>query len=595
MTIAAIHKAYQDGITPVDIVRQLYLKIAAINDPRLFITLFDEAVVCAQAAALGSYDPAKPLWGIPFAIKDNIDAAGYPTTAGCPAFSYRPAADAFVVAALKQAGALLIGKTNLDQFATGLVGVRSPYGAPLNAVDPSLLPGGSSSGSAVIVGHGAIPFSLGTDTAGSGRVPAAFNNIVGLKPTLGALSASGVVPACRSIETISIFASTVADAYEVFKVANGFDHQDIYARQITQEALFEPRSGLKVGVPSSDSIEFFGDHLQQKFFTRSLKSLANLGYQLTEIDFTPLYAIADMLYQGAWVAERYTVIEALLKTDPDAIHPVTKNIILHAEKQSAVDAFKGFYKLKTLMRSLEPTLARVDLLCVPTIPTFYTLADLVDDPIKPNQNLGTYTNFVNLMDMCAVTVPGPAREDGKPGSITLLAAKGQDALVASVARQFETIGSAPNDASKVPSQAAQPVRQQDAESIIVAVCGAHMTGLPLNAELTQRGATFIETALSAPDYRFYALAGGPPLRPGMVRCSPGRGGAIELELWSMPAQEFGGFIAKVPPPLGIGTLTLANGEQVKGFICEAIGAEGAQDITALASWRLFLTTLESAS
>lgn len=589
MTIPEIHQAYSKGTTPMQVIQTVFSKIAEVNDPGIFITLFDQEDVEKAAQTLGEFDPSMPLWGIPFAIKDNIDAEGYETTAGCPEYAYAPDKDAFVVAELKKAGALLIGKTNLDQFATGLVGVRTPYGAPLNSIDPKIVPGGSSGGSGVTVGHGIVSFSLGTDTAGSGRVPAALNNIVGLKPTLGALSATGVVPACKSIETVSIFALTVGDAYTAFQVANAYDEKDSYARKIKNLILSQPATGLKIGIPSKSTIKFMDDAVQEKSFYDSISILKDQGYQIVEIDFAPLYDVAEMLYYGAWVAERYTVIEDLLKTKPDAILPVTKKIISLAENLSSADAFRGFYKLKELARIAEAELSNVDLLCVPTIPTFYSVKDLEADPVTPNSNFGTYTNFVNLLDMCGIAVPTPAREDGRPGSVTLLAGKDEDALVASIATSLETAGTRNLGATDQLFNTEIELNESPKTTLTIAVCGAHMDGLPLNKDLISRNAIFKSKAVSAPSYKFYALAGGPPKRPGMVRCEAGKGGNIEMELWDMPLEHFGSFMATIPHPLGIGSVELIDGSFVKGFICEAAGTDGADDITELASWRKFIS------
>jgi allophanate hydrolase len=587
-TLAALREAYAMGTRPSDLIDEIFERLNAVNDPGIFIHLCDRDDLRAQADALGAYDPDMPLWGIPFAAKDNIDVAGIETTAGCPAYAYTPQADAFVIANLRAAGALMIGKTNLDQFATGLVGVRTPYGAPLNSVDPKIVPGGSSGGSAVIVGHGIVTFSLGTDTAGSGRVPAALNNIVGLKPTLGALSASGVVPACRSIETVSIFALTVDDAYAAFEAARGFDAADPYCKPLRHEALTAPSKPFRIGVPDSATIEFFGDAIQQAAFDRDVEVLKEAGAEIEYLDFEPLYAIARMLYEGAWVAERYTVIDDLLQTNPDAIYPVTRKIITHAESMSAADAFRGMYRLADLRRAAEPMLERLDLLCVPTIPTFYSVADLEADPVTPNSNNGTYTNFVNLLDMCGLAVPTAPRSDGRPGSVTLLAGAGRDALVASVARGFEAdctrnMGAT---AHPVPTPAALPVAVSD--QIELAVCGAHMTGLPLNWQLTDLGATFVRKAQTTAEYKFFALAGGPPARPGLVRSDAANAGSVAVEIWSLPKVGFGTFMAGIPAPLGIGTVALSDGASVKGFICEASGIKGATDITNLGDWRAYL-------
>jgi allophanate hydrolase len=587
-TLSALREAYAAGTSPVAVIDEIFARLEAVNDPGIFIHLCDREDLRAEAEALGAFDPEMPLWGIPFAAKDNIDVAGIETTAACPAYAYTPDQDAFVIANLRAAGALMIGKTNLDQFATGLVGVRTPYGAPLNAVDPEIVPGGSSGGSGVIVGHGIATFSLGTDTAGSGRVPAALNNIVGLKPTLGALSAGGVVPACRTTETVSIFALTVDDAYTAFAAARGFDAADAFSKPLVHEPLTAPNKPLRIGVPDAATIEFFGDTVQQSAFDRDVALLKAEGAEIEYINFEPLYAIARMLYEGAWVAERYTVIEDLLKSDPEAIHPVTRKIITHAESMSAADAFRGMYRLADLKRAAEPMLEGLDLLCVPTIPTFYSVADLEADPVTPNSNNGTYTNFVNLLDMCGIAVPTAPRSDDRPGSVTLLAWAGQDALVAAVARGFEADCARNMGATThaIPEPDALP--EKPADHIELAVCGAHMTDLPLNWQLTDLGATFLRKAQTTPDYKFYALAGGPPARPGLVRTDGSGTGAIAVEVWSLPKTAFGTFMAGIPAPLGIGTISLSDGSAVKGFLCESSGVKGATDITELGDWRVFL-------
>ena len=591
LTIPALREAYAKGTSPVEIVDMVYARIGAVGDPGIFIDLLDKDEVIAAAHALGDYDPSKPLWGIPFAIKDNIDAAGRVTTAGCPAYAYDAPGDAFVVARLIEAGALLIGKTNLDQFATGLVGLRSPFPPPKNAIDAGVVPGGSSSGSAVAVAHGIVTFALGTDTAGSGRVPAALNNIVGLKPTLGSLSASGVVPACRTLDTVSIFALTVEDAYTAFQCAAVYDPADSYAREIAVPQPGPACSGLTIGIPSAESARFFGDAVQRASFADAVDLLKSGGATVKELDFAPLYDIADMLYYGAWVAERYTVIEDLLKTDPEAVFPVTRQIISAAEKLSAADAFRGMYRLKGLIRAVQPELDTVDMLCVPSIPTFFSVADLDADPITPNNKFGTYTNFVNMMDMCGTAVPTPPRSDGRPGSVTLLAPAGKDADVASVAFLMEAAGNRKMGATEwgfTPPVLSEP---PPSDALIrIAVCGAHMAGLPLNGELTDRGARLLRKDRTSADYRLFALAGGAPFRPGLVRGPNGSGAEIALEIWEMPVGNFGAFMRGIPSPLGIGTISLAGGERVQGFLCEQSGLEGARDITEIANWREFLKT-----
>lgn len=586
--IDALHSAYANGVDPVDIVRECFHRIEITADPGIFLHLIDQSVVEAEAASLGAFDPiAKPLWGVPFAIKDNIDAAGAPTTAGCPDFAYIAEKDAFVVARLRAAGALLIGKTNLDQFATGLVGVRTPYPVPKNAIDPVMVPGGSSSGSAVSVSHGIVSFALGTDTAGSGRVPAALNNVVGLKPSLGALSNSGVIPACRSLDTISIFALCVQDAYRVFQSAAGYDPNDSYARDIPAYDLGSPPSRFLVGIPNTASRVFFGDDAQAESFNESLKSITAIGGEIVEVDFKPFYDVAEMLYGGVWVAERYAALDEVLKSNPDFLHPTTRQVIDVANQFNAVDTFKSMYRLQDLKRLIEPVLTSVDILCVPTIPTFVSIDDISADPIGPNSKLGVYTNFVNLLDMCGLAVPMATRRDNRPGGVTLLAAAGRDvdiAEIASVLHQHSGVRMGATD-WPLPEPTSTSTRVRGNE-IAVAVVGAHMTGLPLNHELTRLGARFLRAEKTSSDYRLFSLPGGPPIRPGLIRVEDGA--AIDLEVWALPLNVFGTFMAGIPHPLGIGTLTLADGSLVNGFICEHYATENAEDITHFGGWRTYL-------
>ena len=584
----SLRRAYENGTSPQDIVLECFRRIEETGDPGIFICLRDREDVLAEAEALGTYDPeSKPLWGVPFAVKDNIDAAGMPTTAACPDFEHIADEDAFCVRRLREAGALLIGKTNLDQFATGLVGVRSPYPVPKNAIDPDIVPGGSSSGSAVAVAHGIVGFALGTDTAGSGRVPAALNNIVGLKPTLGAVSASGVVPACRTLDTVSVFALTVDDAYSAYRAAAGYDGKDAYSKDIRVPdiAYLPPR--LVVGVPDANTTEFFGDTDQAASFSHTLALLQNDGAEIVELDFTPLYRVAEMLYEGAWVAERYAAIRDIIETKPEVLHPVTRQIISAATRFSAADAFEAAYRLEDLKRLAGPLIDDVDLLCVPTIPTFYTVSDLETDPIGPNARLGTYTNFVNLLDLCGLAVPTAARGDGRPGSVTLLSAAGRDALIASLGARLHraagvTLGATGWQQHPLPDRNPQPRSSE----IAVAMVGAHMSGLPLNHEVKRLGGRYLYASETAPSYRFYSLAGGPPKRPGLVRAE--NGASIDLEVWALPEDRFGAFMKGIPQPLGIGTIDLADGSQVKGFLCEPAGLEGAEDITSCGGWRAYL-------
>lgn len=588
-TLASLSRVYAEGLyQPRQIISEFYRRLRALEDPGIFIHLMAESDALRLADELGAFDPQRPLWGIPFAVKDNIDVAAMPTTAGCPAYEYAPAEDAHVVACLRIAGAIPIGKTNLDQFATGLVGVRSPYPPPRNAIDPSLVPGGSSSGSAVAVAHGLVPFALGTDTAGSGRVPAALNNLVGLKPTLGALSNRGVVPACQSLDCVSIFALNIADAMTVLNVANRYDPDDAYARPLALPAQSVPLPRPVIGVPDTNSLRFFDDSLQAAAFEATIAQLEAEGAKVERIDFTPFYQVAELLYHGAWVAERSLVIDDLLNQSPEAVHPVTRQIIAPGQTLSAMDAFQGLYKLEALKKTCQPLLERFDYLCVPSIPTFYTTVELEADPIGPNNRLGTYTNFVNLLDLCALTVPCPSRSDGRPGSITLISTAGKDSMLATEGQRLEAWAQVSPGNTGWPYQAPpQAETMATDDELILAVCGAHMSGLPLNQELTTRGGRFIEQTETAPNYQLYALAGGPPYRPGLIR-QERDGASVALELWALPKASVGDFIAGIPAPLGIGTVVLSDQRRVKGFICETAGLTGAEDISSLGSWRRFL-------
>ena len=432
-TVASLSAAYAGGIRPADVVREAFRRIAAAGDPGIFIALADEDATIAAAERLGPYDPAQPLWGMPFAVKDNIDVAGLPTTAACPAYAYIPVRSAAVVERLVAGGAILIGKTNLDQFATGLVGVRTPYPVPRNAIDPALVPGGSSSGSAVAVARGLVAFALGTDTAGSGRVPAALNNIVGLKPTRGAISARGVVPACRSLDCVSVFAGTVADAWAVTSAAAGYDPEDAWSRPVGLGDMALPPV-VRIGVPDAASLRI-GSDLAGAAFDAALAALPDLGAALRPVDLAPFYAVAALLYEGAWVAERYAAIREFIEAQPEALHPVTRQIIEGARRFSAADAFAGQYRLAELARTAAKVWDGIDVLIVPSIPDICTLDDVAADPIGANSRLGTYTNFVNLLDQCALAVPGSFRSDGRPSGVTLIAPAGRDGLLAALAAQ----------------------------------------------------------------------------------------------------------------------------------------------------------------
>jgi allophanate hydrolase len=436
-TIAELHAAYAGGMPAREMVARVFAAIEAAKDPGIFITILDEDAVLSAAQALPPFDPAAfPLWGVPFAVKDNIDVAGTPTTCACPAFAYRPAQSAPVVERLLAAGAICIGKTNLDQFATGLAGVRTPYPIPRNAIDPRLVPGCSSSGSATAVARGIVSFALGTDTAGSGRVPAGLNNIVGLKPSCGAVSTRGVVPACHSLDCVSVFAGTVDDAWRILEIMSGYDPGDPFSRALGLGALSAPPSELHLGIPNAASLEFFGDSAAADAFARARDVLERLGASLREIDLQPFFEAASLLYDGPWIAERRAALKSFMADHADGMLPVTRSILESADQFSAADAFGAIYKLAALRRATEPVWNKIVALAVPTAPCAPELASLAADPIGPNSRLGTYTNFVNLLDLAALAVPGPWRPDGRPAGLTFIGPSGSDGRLASLGRVF---------------------------------------------------------------------------------------------------------------------------------------------------------------
>jgi len=589
-TIAAILTAHRSGTSPEDTIARTYAHIAGHNDPAIFITLRDEAE--ARAEARGLTDTSLPLYGVPFAVKDNIDVGGMPTTAACPTFAYTAKADATCVARLRAAGAIVIGKTNLDQFATGLVGVRSPYGVPRNVFDAKLIPGGSSSGSGVAVAAGLVPFALGTDTAGSGRVPAGLGNIVGLKPSLGMVSTAGVVPACRTLDCVSVFALTVDDAWTAFAVMAGPDIADPYTRARPAGVLGRNPQRIRIGVPIKGERVFFGDQMSAAEFEVAIGRVAALGATIVEIDIEPFYETARLLYEGPWVAERYLAARKLITSSPEAMHPVTREIIFSGARPTAIDAFAAFYRLEDLRRVRDHIFRQMDVLLVPTMPTVYTVEQVLADPIQLNSRLGTYTNFVNLLDLAGLALPASMRLDGIPFGVTLLAPGGQDAMLSSLGRVFHADTKLPMGAlgSAQPPLAKVPVTPQPGE-IAIAVVGAHLSGMPLNGELKSFGARFLESAKTAPAYRLFALNGGPPQRPGLLRVPAGKGASIALEIWALPADGFGRFVAAIPAPLSIGTVVLSDGRCIKGFLAESDGVNGARDISEFGGWRAFVATL----
>lgn len=539
--------------------------------------------------ALRQQNPAAlPLFGVPFAVKDNIDVAGWPTTAACPAFQYEADEDATAVANLKAAGAIVVGKTNLDQFATGLVGTRSPFGAVKNTFNPAYVSGGSSSGSASVTARGLVGFALGTDTAGSGRVPAGFNNIVGLKPTKGWLSASGVVPACRLNDTISVFALTVEDAYLVAACAGGFDARDAYSRVNPGLAPAALPASPHFALPASTT--FFGDADAEAAWHAALAALTAQGVTLHPIDFAPFHQLAEQLYYGPWVAERTVAVGDMLDRKAD-MDPVVHGIVASGHHYSAVDAYKAEYLRAELTRQIQQTLSQFDALVVPTSPTIHTLDEMKQEPVRFNSEFGTYTNFTNLADLSALALPGPFRQDGLPAGITLIAPAWHDRALATFGQRWQASQAMLLGATQKTRTAPLAPLPPSPLHVRVAVVGAHLTGMPLNHQLTTRSAVLVEETRTADCYRLYALANTSPSKPGLARAADGA--SIVVELWDIPLARFGEFVAEIPAPLGIGTLTLADGRQVKGFICEPAALAEATDITDFGGWRNWLASKET--
>jgi allophanate hydrolase len=566
MGIEVLSKAYARGsLAPLDVLEHVQKRIAAYPDKAVWIEQCSAEEMrgqLAQAIKRKQEGIAQPLFGIPFAIKDNIDLANHQTTSGCPAFAYRAETSATVVKKLCDAGAIAVGKTNMDQFATGLVGTRSPYGTCRNTFDSVYISGGSSSGSAVAVAAGLVSFALGTDTAGSGRVPAAFNNIVGLKPSRGLISNRGLVPACRSLDCISILALSCKDAELALDVAAGYDAEDPYSREKDDYCIggVVSERRFSFGVPRAKDLQFFGDDQAAALYEESIRRLTSIGGVAVEVDYTPFVEAAKLLYAGPWVAERYLATKKLMDDRPEEILSVTRSIISPGATMLAADAFVAMYELERCRKAAGVQWAKMDVMLLPTAGTIYRIDEVKKDPIGLNTNLGYYTNFVNLLDLCAVAVPAGFRSNGLPFGVSLIAPAGLDgALLHLGARLHATLGKGSGVAGyvrpEIPlvSKTAQPGR------VRVAVVGAHLDGLPLNYQLTDRGAHLIETVRSADCYRLFALPGTVPPKPGMVRVADGAGVTIEMEVWEMSTQNFGDFVAMIPSPLGIGSIRLSDG------------------------------------
>jgi allophanate hydrolase len=603
----------------------IYARINAEGDDHVWIHLVPEENALQRARELGAWSADQPLFGIPFAVKDNIDVEGLPTTAGCPAFSYVPQRTASAVQKVMDAGGILIGKTNMDQFATGLVGTRSPYGACSSIFHPDYISGGSSSGSAVAVAKGEVCFALGTDTAGSGRVPAAFNGIVGIKPTRGLVSTAGVVPACRSLDCVSIFSPDVETGAKVLEILAGVDESDPYSRSGQHQR--DRSTPPKIGVPSPHQMQFFGDEAAADCWRRAVLQARAVFTQSewTEIDLTPFQRAAELLYSGPFVAERYASVGPFVASRPASdLDPSVREIILGATEYSAVDLFQAEYRLQELRSTVNKIFEgaqgkvdgkindKLDALLLPTAPTIYRIEEIRRNPIELNSRLGVYTNFVNLLDLCAVAVPAGLRDDGLPFGVTLMAPAFCDLRLLTLAHAWEGSVASPERAGRDPQapKVTAPLEaatqapfcgllpgsdsMQLASCVQLAVVGAHLKGQPLNHQLTSRGARLLRITRTAPKYRLFALANTTPPKPGLLRAGePQPNGAeapngIEVEVWQLTNDAFGSLVAEIPPPMGIGNLELADGSLVKGFICEPYALEGAEEITGLGGWRNYL-------
>lgn len=559
----------------------LGLPTGAGHSPQAWILQFEAPLTRTAAGALS---------GLRFAIKDNIDVGGQPTTAGCRAFSFTPGQDAEVVRKLLDSGAALTGKTNLDQFACGLNGTRSPYGAVPNAINPAYVSGGSSAGSAYVVATGQVDFSLGTDTAGSGRVPAGLNNIVGFKPSKGLISTRGVLPAAQSVDCVSIFARTVDVAARVLQSAMGYDPLDPFSRDLTlsTQAL---GSRFRFGVPST--LEFFGDVAAKKAFEQAVERLTAMGGVAVVIDYTPLAQAAALLYESALVAERYEAIRDFFDAHEDQVIEPVRTIIAKGRQYSAADLYQAQTQLHAYGQQAAPMWKDMDVLLVPTAPTHYTIAQMLADPIALNRNLGFYTNFVNLLDYAAISVPSSIRPDGLPFGITLIGQCGSDWQLAELGQRYHhatalTMGATgqPLPAPEALGAIAAPV-----PGLKVAVVGAHLSGMPLNSQLTDRGASLVQTTHTSTHYRLYALPGTVPPKPGLKRVGA-QGAAIAVEVWDIPFAQVGSFLALIPSPLGLGKLELADGAWVTGFVCEGYALDTALDVTAHGGWRAYMGSLK---
>jgi allophanate hydrolase len=566
--------------TAVAVAEDALARIEAYDavQPQVWISRASHEDLLAAARAVDARVAAGedlPLAGVPFAVKDNIDVVGFETTAACPAFAYEPEADAGAIERLLAAGAVCVGKTNLDQFATGLNGSRSPYGIPRNASNLAYVSGGSSSGSSVVVAAGLVPFALGTDTAGSGRVPAAFNHLIGMKPTKGRWSTRGLVPACRTIDCITVFTDDTADARLIDAVAAGFDVGDPYSKALADRTLGVRR----IGVPRREQRVFFGDVEAEYLYDKALETLAGLG-EIVEIDLAPLLEAAQLLYGGPWVAERTAAMAGILASNPLAVDPTVRAVVEPGKDMSAVELFNGIYRMADLKRHADLLWKDVDMLAFPTTGTTYRVSEMLAAPVALNSNLGLYTNFVNLLDMAALAVPAGIRANATGFGITLIGPADTDRALLDAADTYLAAADLP---------APPPLDLEGKmQTVKLAVVGAHLKDMPLHWQLTSREAEFVGAFETASSYKLYAIADSVPPKPALVHDEGGA--AIKVEVYELGVAEFGSFTVDVPAPLAIGNVTLADGTTVKGFVSEPRALNGAEDITHLGGWRAYIAS-----
>lgn len=589
LTLSSLRAAYAAGLSPLAVVEEVIRRRDAWPDRAVFITVKPDGALRDAAETLLRDHPepgSLPLWGVPFAVKDNIDVAGLPTTAACPAFSYDPGEDAFTVARLRAAGGLVVGKTNLDQFATGLNGTRSPYGAPRSVFDADYVSGGSSSGSAVAVAAGICAFALGTDTAGSGRVPAAFNNIVGVKPTPGLLSGRGLVPACRSIDVITVFAATVGDGVAVRRVAEGYDPRDPFSRSAVPLGL---PPAPRIGVLARAEREFYGNAEVEALYEAAIARAEGLGATIVPFDYAPFREAAALLYDGPWVAERLAAVEDFLAGHADDFDPTVRGIIESARRYSAVDAFRARYRLEEIRQQVAPVWLAVDLLMLPTSPTTHRVADMLADPVAKNSEFGRYTNFANLLGYAAIAVPAGFGASDLPSGVTLVGPGFSDDALAPFADALHRAAGEGMGRDRTAAIPLLPAPALPRGWLPIVVVGAHLSGMPLNHELTAPGGMLLGATRTEGDYRLYALSGTVPPKPALIRDPGFAGDGIAVEVWALPPDAFGDFVARIPAPLGIGKVALADGRTLPGFLCEAQALIGAEEITGFGGWRAYRT------